>query len=86
VRARDEDEIDAGCGELEKVAGFVARVALEILLRTELGRIDEDRGDDAFRTALGDGNQRQMPGVQRAHGGHQRDGVSGLPPFGDLRS
>ena len=78
------DEIDAGLRELREVAGLVARIALEIFLRAELGGIDEDRGDDARRVALGDGDQRQMPGMERAHGRHQRNGLAGLPPFGDL--
>ena len=68
-----------------QVAGLVARVALEILLWPELRRVDEDRGDDALAVALGDGDQRQMPGMERAHGRHQRHGLSRSPPFGDLR-
>jgi hypothetical protein len=34
---------------------------------------------------LGDADQRQMPGVECAHGRHERDRFSSLPPSGDLR-
>ena len=42
----------------------------------ELGRIDEDRGDDAVVTFACRAHQREVALVQRAHGGDQADGVA----------
>ena len=42
-------------------------------MRGELARIDEDRDDDAGRAALGLPHQREVPGVERAHRGHERN-------------
>jgi hypothetical protein len=48
-----------------------ARVAVEILVGSELGRIDEDadHGDVAAGDALTD--QRAMALMQKSHGGHE---------------
>ena len=46
VGLRGVDEVDAlGLGELG-VAGLVARIAVEVLARAELGRVDEQAHDD----------------------------------------
>jgi hypothetical protein len=52
-------------------------------MRCELGRIDEDRDDDALRMALAFADQRDMALVQRTHGRHQRDLVAIGMPAGD---
>ena len=49
----------------------------------ELRRIDEDRHDDPAGAAACPSHQREMAGVQRAHGRHQRQGVAGIAEFAD---
>ena len=60
-----------------------ARIAVEVLVRGELRRIDEDRGDDAAGVAAGELDQLEVAVVQRAHGRHQRDLIAGLAPAAD---
>ena len=67
------DEIGSECGERLHVGGERARIGLEVLVRRELRRIDEDRDDDAIGTALRQAHQGEVPLVQRAHGWNQRD-------------
>ena len=52
---------------------FAARIAAEVLALAELRRIDEDRRGDPVRALLRLGDQRHVPGVERAHRRHQRD-------------
>jgi hypothetical protein len=46
---RQEEQIAAGAGEERRVAFGIPRIAVEILVRGELRRIDEDRSDDPRR-------------------------------------
>ena len=64
-----EDDVDAL--ELPDVALEVARIAREILVWTELGRIHEDRADDERGAPPRLLHQREVPVVQRAHRGHE---------------
>ena len=66
-----EGDVDAGRGRLGQVALEVARVLGEILLGAELGRVDEDRQHQAVAAAPALLHQRDVAGVQGAHGGHE---------------
>ena len=57
----------------------VAGVGGQVVARRELQRVDVD--GDRHDVALGGGpaDQRQVPGVQRPHGGHQTDRPAGAP-------
>src|SRR5262249_15231988 len=68
-----EDEIASGGLELLRVALEVARIATVVLIRTELRRVDEDRGDDEVAVLFGQLDQRQMSFVECAHRGHEPD-------------
>ncbi len=69
--------------ELAEVAGFVARIAREVLVRGELAGIDEDRDERALGQLASAAHQRQVPGVQRPHGRNERDLVAVVAPLGD---
>jgi hypothetical protein len=45
-----------------------------------LRRVDEDRHHDTRRAPARKPHERKMPGVQRAHGRHERDRFAGRPP------
>ena len=49
----------------------LAGIGVEILVRAELGRVDEDRHRNTVGQPLCFSDKRQMPFVQRAHRGHQ---------------
>ena len=55
-----------------RVARLAARIGGEILVRAELGGVDEDRGDDVARAPPRLRDQRHVAGVERAHRRHQR--------------
>ena len=52
---------------------LLPRIAVEILVRPELQRIDEDRGGDPVGRACASSISADVPGVERAHGRHQRE-------------
>ena len=52
-------------------------------MRGELRGVDEDRDDDAGGALLRDLDQGKMPGMERAHGRHQRDRFALHTEFGD---
>ena len=69
-----EDQVDAGRRSSSRSALERAGVAVEVLGRAELQRVDEDRHRDARRPACPrDRISSAWPVVQRAHGHHQRD-------------
>ena len=70
---RRVDEIDAGLAQLHDVVVEGARIAVEILVRTELQRVDEDGGDDGRVLRARAFDQRQMPRVQCAHRRNQSE-------------
>jgi hypothetical protein len=71
---RREDDVGQSLfGQLDEIAVEVAGIAVEILMRRELGRVDEDTDDDALRARPRLCNKREMPRVQRAHGRHKSD-------------
>ena len=72
-RGRGEDDVDAVlAGELE-VASLVSRVAVQVGGLTELGGIDEEAQHDRVAPVARRGEQREVPRVEGAHGGHQAD-------------
>ena len=79
----EEHRVGAGRDELGAIVVEGARVLLEILMRRELRRVDEDRDDHPLRMALALCDQRDMALVQRAHGRHQRHLLAGGMPAGD---
>ena len=84
-RRRDEEEVDAGRLGERGVGLLVARVAVEVLPSAELGRVDEDRGDDEVVLAAGRIEERDVAGVERAHRGHEPDAFArkGAAHLGD---
>ena len=67
-----------GIGELtsrlegkDPIARLVARIAVEVLGRRELGRVDEDRHGDPIGHGQRPTHQREMTFVQGSHGGHE---------------
>ncbi len=81
---RREQEVDAGLLGERHVALLVARVAVEILSRAELGRIDEQARDDRVRFGSSRGEEREMPFVEGAHGRDEADLGEGLEGFANL--
>ena len=77
---RREDGVAAGRGEKRDVGLERARIGGKILVRRELRRIDEDRHHDAVGLLPGQRHQRDMAGVQRAHGRRQRDRLAPRAP------
>ena len=76
-----KEQIGTGFAAEAAIAGERARVTGEILLRAELGRVDKNaRGHRAvwpasFRRAV---EEREMAGVQRAHGGDEDERAARL--------
>src|SRR5690606_15621610 len=50
-----------------------ARIAVEVLVGAELQPVDEDAGHDGAAMLARQFHQSQMPRMQVAHGGHERD-------------
>ena len=73
ARSGRVEQVAARAREQRGIAGFVARVAFEVLVRRELARIDEQAGDDETAALLRRADQREVPLVQRAHGRNQAD-------------
>ena len=68
---RRVDELDAGLSGEAQVALLVARVAVEILARPELGRVDEEAHDDQVALGAGGAQQREVALMEEAHRRHQ---------------
>ena len=65
-----EHGVDADAFQLAAVFFKAARIGVEILVRPELGRVDEDRGDDDVTLFLRRPHEGQVAFVQ---GSHRRD-------------
>ena len=74
-----EDHVDPRLGAHGQILLQGAGVVGDVLGVAELQRVHEDA--DGHRVALGPGpgHQRDVPGVQRPHGGHQPDRMSAGP-------
>src|SRR5947209_2720271 len=57
-----------------------ARIFAEILAWRELRRVDENRYDDAIGLAPRPFDERDVPGMKRAHRRHERDALARLAP------
>ncbi len=71
-RGREEDVDARLLGEL-RVARFVPRVPVEVLAGPELGRVDEQAGDDDVVLGAGGLEQREVTRVKCAHRRDQAD-------------
>ncbi len=76
AHGRRPQQIDAGFAQQRAVLHQLARIGVEILVRAELQRIDEDRHRHAIGHATRLAHQHEVPVVQRAHRRHQRQGFS----------
>ena len=56
-----------------------ARVVGDVVGVAELERVDEDAHDHHVALGPGPRHEREVAGVQRAHGGHEADGAAGGP-------
>ena len=65
-----------------EIAGLVARVAVEILGRRELGGVDEDRHHHTVGTLESAADQGNVPRMQGTHGRHHADREPGPAPSG----
>ena len=74
-----EEEVDIGRLGLRPVAIGVPGIGGQVLARSELQRVDEDRGHHEVGVGPGRGHQRQVPLVEVAHRRHQPD-RGPLPP------
>ncbi len=79
VHRRHEEEIHAARLGLRRVAGNVARIAIEVLPRSELERIDEDAHHHALGASARLVDEPKVSFVKKAHGGHERHAIAGLP-------
>ena len=80
---RSEQQIGAEGGKPGRVRRLVAGIGLQILVRPELGGVDEQAHAGASRPGQGQAHQRQVPFVQGAHGGHKAHRFPGRPPGAD---
>ncbi len=81
---RREQHIQSGGFQLAGILGQRARIAGEVLVGAELGRVDENAGDGARGLLAGAFDQMDVATVQVPHGGHESHSFSRLPPGGDL--
>jgi len=78
---RHVNSVDSGFTQHREVRLDRPRVALEVLARAELQRVDEDADDDPRRVRASGRYQAHVPGVKRAHSRHQADRLAGHVPF-----
>jgi hypothetical protein len=71
--------------ELRRVGGERPRIPSEILLRTKLGRIHEDRDGNVVAVACRLGHEAHVARVQRSHRGHESHPSTGGPRLDDER-
>jgi hypothetical protein len=83
VEAGGKDQVAAGALQHRRVAGLVAGIGGQILIRSELGRIDEDRRNHPLGMGPAKRDQAQMPLMQRAHGRRERDPLTRCAPGAD---
>ncbi len=83
VLARSEDDAAAGSTQLVEVTLLIARVGSEILVGSELCRVDEDAGRRNVTPVERALHQADMSLVQGAHGRNQADRAAGLTEGGN---
>ena len=74
VDAGEEGERDAGRLEEREVLRLGPGVAGEVLVGPELRGVHEDRGDDGRAVGTRGLDERDVPSMERAHGGDEADG------------
>jgi len=79
-----EQQIATGPGQALGIGLGGARVAGKVLVRAELGRVDEHTGHHPVGVAAGQFDERMVTRVQVAHGRHQRDALAALTPAGEM--
>ncbi len=84
--SRRKQTVIAGLGKHLGVALRCARIGVQILSGTELQGIDKDTGNDPIRPFQGITHQRQMAGVQVAHGRDQPYSQPGAAPVRNPRT
>ena len=77
-----EDEVDARLAGQAQVALLVARVAVEVLVRAELGRVDEEAHHDDVALGAGGAQQRDVALVEEAHRRDEADRAAFAPGRG----
>ena len=83
---RPPQQVAAGAVEPLRVLFGRARIAREILVRAELGRVHEHAGDDAVGMRARQLDQRKMARVQVAHRRHESHAQAFALPLRDLRA
>ena len=86
---RGVDDVGSRFGREFDVGVHRPRIAIEVLARPELGRIDEDARDHGTTQRAGEADQREMAFVERTHGGNEYSTFDGGEPvrrFDDLGS
>ena len=78
-----EDQVGGGLLEAPLVEFQRARIRIEILARAELRRVDEDADDDALGMLTSPLDERDVPGMQVAHGRYERNMLAVATPLGD---
>ena len=74
---RRPDDVDTGLAAGGEVVLHDPGIALEVLRIIELGRVHEDRHDDAIRVRASGLDEREMARVERTHRRHEADAPSG---------
>jgi hypothetical protein len=77
---RKEQQVAAGRDQAGAILLRRARIARVVLVRAELGRIDEAADHDARGMAPCDPDQREVALVQVAHGRHEGDALVAQAP------
>ncbi len=80
---RRPGQIDLHLGQSREVGIEASRIARKVLVRRKLRGVDEDRDDDAPRASPCRPHQRDMAGMQGAHGRDQRNPLPALAPLLD---
>jgi hypothetical protein len=68
------------------ISGKVARIVAQIFVRAELGGIDEQTDDNPLGHGFAMAHEGAVPLVEKAHGGHQTNGLSPPSPLPELLS
>ena len=78
-RRRREDHVDEGRPTRGEIGFEGPGIAFEIPAIIELGRVHEDRDDDALGVLSRDRDKRRVAPVESAHRGHEGHATSGSP-------
>ena len=79
---RYKDKVGGADSSASRSASSVPRIAGEVLVRTELGRIDENRDGGEGALAHAAPHETQVPVMQCPHGGHKPERLIRVPTGG----